>query len=87
MKNKKIVCIIPARLHSTRFPKKILALVHEKPLLQHVWEAAKKCPQFDEVYFAIDHQETAQVIESFGGRYQFTSKECPNIALNNANPE
>jgi 3-deoxy-manno-octulosonate cytidylyltransferase (CMP-KDO synthetase) len=39
----KIVCIIPARLHSSRFPQKILKALAGKPLLQWVWEAANRC--------------------------------------------
>lgn len=74
--SKKVSCIIPARLASTRFPKKILAELGGKPLIQWVWEAANRVHIFDEVLFAIDEEETAQVIESFGGRFLMTSKEC-----------
>src|SRR3972149_521987 len=73
LKNKKIACIIPARLHSTRFPKKILAPLLNKPLIQWVWEAAKKVSFFDRVVFAIDSEETAKAIERFGGEYLMTS--------------
>ncbi len=73
---KKVICIIPARLKSSRFPRKVIALLGGKPLIQWVWEAALKIPFFDEVFFAIDSEETAQVIESFGGRFYMTSTEC-----------
>lgn len=69
----KVICVIPARLQSTRFPQKILAPIDGKPMIQHVWEAATACPQFDSVHFAIDHEKTADVIEGFGGQYQMTS--------------
>lgn len=78
IKTKKVVCIIPARLASVRFPKKILANLCGKPLIQWVWEAASKVPFFDEVAFAIDDGETASVIEQFAGTYFMTSKECQN---------
>lgn len=71
-----IACVIPARLKSTRFPRKMLASLAGKPLLQWVWEAAKEVPLFDTVAFAIDSPETASLIESFGGTYYMTSPEC-----------
>jgi 3-deoxy-manno-octulosonate cytidylyltransferase (CMP-KDO synthetase) len=73
---KKIVCVIPARLASTRFPQKILALLSGKPLLQWAWEGALSVPFFDEVVIAIDSHKTAQVVESFGGRWVMTSLDC-----------
>lgn len=74
----KTVCVIPARLKSTRFPRKVLAQLGDKPLLQWVWEAATACPQFDDVVFAIDHAETEKLIASFGGRSLMTSESCPS---------
>lgn len=76
-KSQKIVCVIPARLASTRFPRKMLSLIAGRPLLQWVWEAAQKVAQFDEVVFAVDAQETADLIASFGGTYHLTSPACP----------
>lgn len=76
--SKKVICIIPARLGSTRFPKKILASLGGKPLLQWAWEAAAQVELFNEVAFAIDDEETAGVIKKFGGKFYMTSKECLN---------
>ncbi|MBI2811697.1 MAG: 3-deoxy-manno-octulosonate cytidylyltransferase [Candidatus Melainabacteria bacterium] len=76
--NKKIACIIPARLKSTRFPRKMLSTLNNKPLLQWVWEAARTVPYFDELAFAVDSEEIAQVIASFGGKYYMTSESCIN---------
>lgn len=77
-KEKVIVCVIPARLESSRFPRKILAPLAGKPLIQWVWEAAKRVPFFDSVIFAIDSMETAAVIEGFGGKWALTSARCQN---------
>lgn len=77
----KIACVIPARLSSTRFPRKILAHLHDKPLIQWVWEAAIKVPFFDSVTLAIDSLETEEVVRSFGGNYKMTSPDCPNGTL------
>ncbi len=74
----KIVCVIPARLASSRFPKKVLAMLGEKPMLQWVWEAASSVDLFDDVAFAIDDSETARLIDSFEGKYFMTSPDCPS---------
>lgn len=76
IEDKKIICVIPARLDSSRFPKKILSILSGKPLLQWAWEGALRIPFFDEVIIAIDAEETALVIESFGGKWMMTSKDC-----------
>ncbi len=76
--SKKIVCIIPARLQSTRFPQKMLKMLYGKPLLEWVWHQANRVSAFDHIAFAIDAQETADLITSFGGRYYMTSPHCPS---------
>ncbi len=76
--NKKVACIIPARLKSTRFPKKMLCMLKDKPLLQWVWESARSVSLFDEVAFAVDADETAQLVRSFGGKCFMTSENCPS---------
>lgn len=73
----KVVCVIPARLASTRFPKKVLAQIKDKTMIERVWMAAKKCKEFDEVYFAIDSEEVAKEVERFGGKWMMTSPSCP----------
>lgn len=74
----KVICIIPARLNSTRFPKKILTLLQGKPLIQWVWEKACSIPYFSQVVIALDAQETKEVVQSFGANYVMTSLECPS---------
>jgi 3-deoxy-D-manno-octulosonate cytidylyltransferase len=75
---KKIACVIPARLQSTRFPRKILAPLHNKPLIQWVWEAAQSVPLFDSVTVAVDAEETARIVQAFGGQPMMTSVDCPS---------
>ncbi|MDR2539032.1 MAG: 3-deoxy-manno-octulosonate cytidylyltransferase [Chlamydiales bacterium] len=72
----KIICVIPARLYSTRFPKKILTLLYDKPLIQWVWEKACSISYFNQVVIAIDAEETREVVQSFGANYIMTSQEC-----------
>lgn len=74
--NKRVVCVIPARLNSTRFPRKILALLAGKPLIQWVWEAASQVELFDQVICAVDAEETAAAVKGFGGDYAMTSSSC-----------
>ncbi len=78
LKNKKIICIIPARLNSKRFPQKILAPLTGKPILQHVWEAAKKIDLFDEVLIAIDAKKTEDFLKNMDANYIWTSPNCPS---------
>ncbi|MBM3192865.1 MAG: 3-deoxy-manno-octulosonate cytidylyltransferase [Chlamydiae bacterium] len=73
----KVIAVIPARLASTRFPKKILAKIGDKTMLERVYLAALKCPEFFDIYFAVDSEEAAKEIEKFGGRYVMTSVSCP----------
>ena len=46
-------------------------------MLEHVWIAANKCPEFHEIYFAVDSKEVAEEVEKFGGKYKMTSPSCP----------
>ena len=75
-KGKKIICVIPARLASQRFPEKMLATLAHRPLLEWVWNAARKVLLFDEVVFAVDDERIAAVINTFGGNVLMTSPEC-----------
>jgi 3-deoxy-manno-octulosonate cytidylyltransferase (CMP-KDO synthetase) len=54
----KAIGVIPARLHSNRFPKKILHLIDGKPMVVHVYEQAVKAKSLDDVIVAIDADET-----------------------------
>ena len=43
------IAIIPARLQSKRFPKKILFPIDEKPMVVHVYENVKKSESIDDI--------------------------------------
>ena len=51
-KNKKIVCIIQARMGSTRLPKKSMMPLGGKPLLQNVIERVQLTKLVDEIVLA-----------------------------------
>lgn len=74
--SKKIACVIPARLQSSRFPHKIIKNLNGKPLLWWAWNAAKQIPFFDKVIVAVDAKETVQAIDSFDIDYVMTSTSC-----------
>ena len=67
----KTVIIIPARYDSTRFPGKPLAMLGDKPVIQWVYEAAKKVPNVD-VYVATDDINIATAVTRFGGLFVMT---------------
>ncbi len=62
--------IIPARYASTRFPGKPLALLGNKPVIQHVYEQATSV--LSEVWVATDDDRIREAVEKFGGRVVMT---------------
>ena len=66
--------VIPARLQSTRLPKKILREIAGKPLVQHVWEAVRTCGAQD-VVIAADDESVLKVCRQFGAVAMLTSPE------------
>ena len=70
----KTIAVIPARLHSTRFPKKILYPIDDKPMVAHVFDQTKKAKSLDDVIVAIDADDTAEVLKKLKIKYVMTSK-------------
>jgi len=70
--------IIPARLHSIRLPRKILADIAGKPLVQRIYESVKKAGLAKRVYFAIDSEEVAEVLKKTGAHYFLTDPDLPS---------
>lgn len=60
--------VIPARLESTRLPRKLLADVAGKPLLQHTYERCIESQVADQIIIATNSSEIAQVAMGFGAR-------------------
>ena len=61
----KKVIIIPARLDSSRLPKKVLLDLKGKTVIQRVYEQCLKVKNVDEVYVATDSLEIKEVCETF----------------------
>lgn len=70
----KTIGVIPARLASSRLPRKLLLDSTGKPLIQYVWEIAKQCPELDDVIVATDSEEIASAVTGFGGRAELTGE-------------
>lgn len=68
------VGIIPARYGATRFEGKLLKDLCGKPVIQHVYERAKKAKLLDDLIVAADDERIVKAVESFGGKVVFTSK-------------
>jgi 3-deoxy-manno-octulosonate cytidylyltransferase (CMP-KDO synthetase) len=68
--------VIPARLASTRLPRKLLLTETGKTLLQHTYEAACQSKKPAGVCIAADHEEIAIAARSFGARVIMTSPTC-----------
>jgi 3-deoxy-manno-octulosonate cytidylyltransferase (CMP-KDO synthetase) len=74
----RILGVIPARLASTRLPRKLLREVAGKPLLAWVIEAARACPQFDGILVAADSEEVAVLCRELGIPVELTSPSLPS---------
>ncbi|MFT7619121.1 MAG: 3-deoxy-manno-octulosonate cytidylyltransferase (CMP-KDO synthetase) [Planctomycetota bacterium] len=70
--------IIPARLGSTRLPKKALADIAGKTLIRHVVENAKRCQSLDRIIVATDDPEIARQAELSGVESALTRADHPS---------
>ena len=73
----KTVIVIPARMASSRFPGKPMALINGMPMIQYVWEQAI-ASNIGEVIVACAETEVSDFIKSLGGNAVMTSPELPS---------
>jgi len=66
--------VIPARYDSMRFPGKPLQIIHDKPMIQWVYERASKAKGVNETLVATDDDRIAKAVRAFGGRAELTQK-------------
>lgn len=64
--------IIPARLASTRLPRKLLLAETGRPLIEYTWHAAQKARSLEDVLVAADSLEIVAAVQEFGGRCEMT---------------
>ena len=65
----KIIGMIPARIGSQRVKKKNLRLLHKRPLIDYILEAASKVEIFDHIYLNSDDEIFAELCEPYGITY------------------
>jgi len=69
----KSAIIIPARFQSSRFEGKPLALINDKPMIQHVYERCSRSTCTDTIVVATDDERIKDAVESFGGKVIMTA--------------
>lgn len=72
---KKAAGVIPARFASTRFPGKPLAPIMGRPMIQWVYEAARKAASLDRVIVATDDARIFEGARLFGAEAVMTSPD------------
>jgi 3-deoxy-manno-octulosonate cytidylyltransferase (CMP-KDO synthetase) len=63
--------VIPARLKSTRLPEKVLAKIAGLPMVQHVWQLARRAGA-EHVLVATDSERVQSVVTGFGAECLLT---------------
>lgn len=69
----KAIAVIPARLGSTRLPRKMLREIAGKPLIGHVYDAVRSSPLLSDVIIATDSDEIMSVCRQHGWNACMTS--------------
>lgn len=70
----RVVVIIPARYESTRLPGKPLADLHGQPMIQHVYERARRAQAIERVLVATDDERIRAAVAAFGGEVVMTGR-------------
>ncbi|MBW2056309.1 MAG: 3-deoxy-manno-octulosonate cytidylyltransferase [Deltaproteobacteria bacterium] len=72
------VAVIPARLHSTRLPRKVLLDIAGKPMLRHVYDRTRSARSIRRVLVATDSTEVADPVREWGGEVVVTDPGLPS---------
>jgi 3-deoxy-manno-octulosonate cytidylyltransferase (CMP-KDO synthetase) len=70
--NARVLGVIPARLGSTRLPRKPLYPIAGRPLVERVWRRVASLGVFDEIVIATDSPEVEQAARGFGAHAALT---------------
>jgi 3-deoxy-manno-octulosonate cytidylyltransferase (CMP-KDO synthetase) len=70
--------VIPARLGSTRLPRKVLREIAGRPMLWHVWQRARQARSLSAVLVATDAEEVVQACRGLGIPTLLTSPDHPS---------
>jgi len=74
-KKERTIAIIPARIGSTRLPRKVLLPIGGKPMIQVIYENALDAKLVDEAWVATDSEEVKGAVEAFNGKAMMTPAE------------
>lgn len=74
----KVLAVIPARLESSRLPRKMLCDLGGVPVIQKVWENTQSFNLFDKVIVATDSTEIEKVMATAGADVMLTSPDHPS---------
>lgn len=74
MKKPYVLGVIPARLASTRLPRKLLLPIGGRPVLEHTYRQALRARQLDDLIVATDSGEIKRAAERFGATVVMTAK-------------
>lgn len=70
-----VAIVIPARLESTRFPRKLLVPLAGKPVLQWTFDSLQQSDILDKVFIATDSAEIRDVAIEFGAEVIMTRSD------------
>lgn len=71
----KVIAVIPARLASTRLPRKMLREIHGRPLVVWVYKAVHSSPVLDDVIIATDSEEILEACKKHDCHARMTSSQ------------
>ena len=73
-KNKKIACVIPARMSSSRFPGKPLEKINGRELILRVGDVPRRCKYFDRIIIATEDEVIKDRVEEEGFEARMTQE-------------
>lgn len=74
----KTIAVIPARLGSTRLPRKMLREIAGEPLIARVYQGVRSCRVLEDVIVATDSEEILQLCQARGFPARMTPATCRN---------
>ena len=74
----RVLGVIPARLHSTRLPRKVLREIAGVPMVAHVFRRARQSPLLSDLLVATDAQDVVDACHALGIPAVMTSADHPS---------
>ncbi len=74
----RVLGVIPARLHSTRLPRKVLREIAGVPMIAHVFRRARQSPLLSDLLVATDAPEVVDACRALGIPAVMTSADHPS---------